>query len=88
MRMVAENIRTVAVMQSISALGFGDMVSWVNKMGLIPSHAEHEKRTRQKMVKRMQMDAERPDLIEGLVRKQAELVTYLFSLSSRFLYVN
>lgn len=45
------------------------------------AHEKHKKFTEQKMMRRMEKEEGRPDLIEGLLRKREELVSFqLFSL--------
>lgn len=40
------------------------------------AHEKHKKLTKQKMVRRMEKEEGRPDLMEGLLRKREELVSF------------
>lgn len=74
--LVIENVRMNAFAGALLGLNpalFRRFLVWVMTGGVVPAIREHERKTREKMRQRLDFKGERLDLIEGLVKKQAEL---------------
>lgn len=79
-------VRTAVVVVVVNYLGMGWLMPLLMKY-VLSSRRDHVDRTEEKLKRRMEMDVERPDLIEGLLRKKDEWVrispTYLPLCSPR-----
>lgn len=64
------SIKTMVVGLSISYLGLDSFLTPLLRRIFMKKRTEHDKRTRDKVTRRMEMDVERPDLIEGLLKKK------------------
>ncbi|KAI0009516.1 cytochrome P450 ClCP1 [Xylariaceae sp. FL0662B] len=71
-KMSAKHNRAVAVMASLKGIGLGLLVKWFIHSGLLPTQ-EYLNDLSQKVRQRMELKVERPDFIEGLIRKKDEL---------------
>ncbi|KAI9155119.1 Cytochrome P450 monooxygenase 1 [Paramyrothecium foliicola] len=70
-RMSNANKRTT-IFQAVSHLGGGPLLDWAFRNGLSSPHKENRKLMLAKLKQRMELGAARPDLIEGLLKKQGE----------------
>ncbi|KAI1389246.1 putative cytochrome P450 monooxygenase [Hypoxylon trugodes] len=71
-RVITKAIKSSSYMQAITAVGGTRLVTWVAQSGLWKSRQTHRQLVREKVMQRMELGAERPDLIEGLLKKQKE----------------
>ncbi|KAJ5237155.1 hypothetical protein N7489_007246 [Penicillium chrysogenum] len=74
----------------LQALSFYPLVKRM-LLSMVPAsmkeaHEKHKKLTKQKMVRRMEKEEGRPDLMEGLLRKREELVTTYLLLTNPTAY--
>ncbi|KAK8105485.1 hypothetical protein PG999_008844 [Apiospora kogelbergensis] len=65
---MTRNIKITAYMQALYELGGIRFVTWISRSGLWTSHTEQKKRVNETLLRRMQLETERPDFIEGLLR--------------------
>ncbi|KAI1402548.1 putative cytochrome P450 monooxygenase [Hypoxylon fuscum] len=70
--LISKAIRSGTYVQAISALGGQQLVTWIVQSGVWKSRQEHRRLVKAKVMQRMELGAERPDLIEGLLKKQEE----------------
>lgn len=73
--LISKAIRSGTYVQAISALGGQQLVTWIVQSGVWKSRQEHRRLVKAKVMQRMELGAERPDLIEGLLKKQEEWVS-------------
>ena len=71
---MTRNIKITAYMQALYELGGIRFVTWISRSGLWTSHTEQKKRVNETLLRRMQLETERPDFIEGLLRNPDGLV--------------
>ncbi|KAK6822912.1 hypothetical protein PG987_014457 [Apiospora arundinis] len=71
--MITQTIRFTGVVNSLMNIGASPLVQAISKYGGMRSRDEHQKLTREKLMQRMELGAERPDFLEGLIRKKDEL---------------
>ncbi|KAI1166340.1 cytochrome P450 [Nemania serpens] len=69
--LMTRTIRQSAIIQSFPQLGFGQLLVWANQLQLLAEN-EHMAIVHEKVGQRMQ-SGERPDFLEGLLRKKEEL---------------
>lgn len=74
-RSITRTVKIGSYIQAIYELGGIQLVTWIVDSGIWTSRSEHKRQVNKKLAQRIQLDAERPDLIEGLIRKQIDLVT-------------
>ncbi|KAI1503322.1 P450 monooxygenase No.1 [Biscogniauxia marginata] len=67
--LINTTVRHSALMSNLTRLGFSAPIQWAFRKGLLPAN-EHETLVREKLHQRMELGAERPDLIEGLLRNR------------------
>lgn len=72
-RLITDSIKTSAFLQALVSLGARPLVELLSRCGVLRARDEHQKLVREKLLQRMELGAGRPDLIEGLLRKKAEL---------------
>ncbi|KAK7991067.1 cytochrome P450 [Apiospora arundinis] len=71
--MITQTIRFTGVVNALMNIGASPLVQAISKYGGMRSRDEHQKLTREKLMQRMELGAERPDFLEGLIRKKDEL---------------
>ncbi|KAI0132848.1 cytochrome P450 [Xylariales sp. AK1849] len=71
-RLITGAIKLGSYLKAMHALGGSQLATWIINSGIWRSRGEHRRLVRAKVVQRMKLRAERPDLIEGLLRKQEE----------------
>ncbi|OTA87086.1 hypothetical protein M434DRAFT_399648 [Hypoxylon sp. CO27-5] len=71
-RLITRAIKSGSYVQAITAIGGTQLVTWVVQSGIWRSREAHRQLVREKVMQRMELGAERPDLIEGLLKKQKE----------------
>lgn len=69
--LMTKTLRQSALVQSLPALGLGQLLIWANQLQLLAEN-EHMAIVHEKVAQRMQ-SGERPDFLEGLLRKKEEL---------------
>ncbi|KAK8123915.1 hypothetical protein PG999_003833 [Apiospora kogelbergensis] len=79
-RMITGAIRNGGIVSAIMSVGASPVVQLMSKYGGMRSRDQHQNLTRQKLLQRMELGAERPDFIEGLIRKKDELDLDMFKL--------
>lgn len=79
--MITSTIKVGTYIQAVNALGGKAIVTWLAGSKLWKSRAEHRRLVREKVMKRMELGAERPDLIEGLLKKQEDWVSLGIALA-------
>ncbi|KAH8897600.1 cytochrome P450, partial [Thozetella sp. PMI_491] len=70
--LITRTIKSVSYAQAIHALGASQIVSWIVNSGIRNSRDDHKKMVKEMIMRRAELGAERPDLIEGLLKKQEE----------------
>ena len=68
------SIRFLGIINGVKHMGLESLFMWLVKM-TNKSRAEHDRRMMDKVRRRVEMDKERPDLIEGLLKKREEWVS-------------
>lgn len=68
------SIRFLGIINGVKHMGLESLFMWLVKM-TNKSRAEHDRRMMDKLYRRVKMDKERPDLIEGLLKKREEWVS-------------
>ncbi|KAK8080401.1 hypothetical protein PG997_008219 [Apiospora hydei] len=66
-------VRTIT--RTVKDLGGIQLATWIVKSGIWGSRSEHKKQVNAKLMQRIQLDAGRSDLIQGLLRKQGSLIS-------------
>ncbi|KAK7918034.1 cytochrome p450 [Apiospora marii] len=80
-RRITETIRFGGVVSALLSIGCGGLVLAMSRLGGMRSRDAHQRMTREKLVRRIELGAEgRPDFIEGLIRKKDELGMDLMTL--------
>lgn len=80
-RRITETLRLGGLVSALMSIGCGGLVLALSRWGGMRSRDAHQKLTREKLLRRIELGAEgRPDLIEGLIRKQDELGLDLLQL--------
>ncbi|RYP44053.1 hypothetical protein DL768_009447 [Monosporascus sp. mg162] len=72
-RNITDNFRHIAYMQVMIALGLQPIIQWAVKSGIMKKRRAHDHFVAAKVSQRMELGAERHDLIEGLINKKDEL---------------
>jgi hypothetical protein len=67
---------------AISEIGFGWVIDIFMRNELIPSQREHKKNTQEKIKRRMELQTERHDLIEGFMKKQDQIVSAYYDTAT------
>lgn len=70
-RLITRTIRQTAMIQSLPRLGLGQLLVWANQLKILAEN-ENNAIVYEKVAQRMQ-SGERPDFLEGLLRKKEEL---------------
>lgn len=76
---INETIRTAAFIQAMKYVGFESVLDMIIKYAMA-ARKHHNEKTRQKLLRRMELDVERPDLIEGLLKKKDDWVSIAWPL--------
>ncbi|KAI5867907.1 cytochrome P450 [Durotheca rogersii] len=71
--LITSTIRENAIFQALNHLGLQPILGLLHSWGLMPKNDEHMALVRAKLKQRMELGVERPDIIEGLIRKQNDL---------------
>ncbi|KAK8868212.1 cytochrome P450 [Apiospora arundinis] len=79
---MARNIKISTYMQALYELGGIQLVTWITKSGLWKSRSEQKKRVSETLVRRIELKTDRPDLIQGLLRKQDDLTFEQISVTA------
>ncbi|KAK7927301.1 cytochrome p450 [Apiospora marii] len=72
-RSITRTVKVGSYIQAIYELGGIQLVTWIVDSGIWASRSEHKRQVNGKLAQRVQLDAQRPDLIEGLLTKQSDL---------------
>ena len=72
---ITSNLRDNGIMRAITQLMPPSFVYLLNKSGVFKGRKKHMEYTMERLHDRMQMEAERPDFIEGLLKKRDVLVS-------------
>ncbi|KAK9413548.1 putative Cytochrome P450 [Seiridium unicorne] len=72
-RVITDNIKQGAIFNSLQAVGGRPILQFLQRNGFLKSRDQHQELVKEKLAQRLELDAERPDLIEGLIRKRDEL---------------
>lgn len=72
---ITSNLKDITTMQIILQFLPPSIIFLLKKIGLFQGKKDHETRTREKLYSRMEVEAERPDFIEGLLKKRDVLVS-------------
>ncbi|KAI0138673.1 cytochrome P450 [Hypoxylon sp. NC0597] len=70
--LITHTIKETAAFQALVYLGFRPVVQWLYRSGLMSKNYDHIALVKNKLQQRMQLGVERPDLIEGLLKKKNE----------------
>ncbi|KAK8042505.1 cytochrome P450 [Apiospora phragmitis] len=70
---ITRTVKIGSYIQALYELGGIQLVTWIVNSGIWRSRNEHKKQVNAKLIQRIQLDTERPDLIQGLLRKQDDL---------------
>jgi cytochrome P450 len=73
------SIRFLGVINGVKHMGLESLFMWLVKLTNV-NRAEHDRRMMDKLHRRVSMEKERPDLIEGLLQKKEEWVSTLATL--------
>jgi hypothetical protein len=73
--MITSGVRATSYVQAISTLLGRAPVTWIVQRGAWKSRQTHRRLVLENVMQRMELGSERPDLIEGLLRKQEEWVS-------------
>lgn len=72
-RIITDSIRQGAYLQAVSNVGLRGLSTFLVNSGVLRKRTEHQMLVANKLKQRMEQDMERPDLIEGLIRKKDTL---------------
>ncbi|KAK7958457.1 cytochrome p450 [Apiospora saccharicola] len=72
-RSITRTVNVGSYIQAVYELGGIQLVTWIVDSGIWGSRSEHKRQVNEKLAQRIQLDTERPDLIEGLLKKQTDL---------------
>jgi cytochrome P450 len=67
---ITQTIKASAILQGLTLIGLQQVVQWIVNSGVQGSRTQHRALLTEKLQKRIDLGAERPDLIEGLIRKK------------------
>ncbi|KAH8200960.1 hypothetical protein TruAng_004898 [Truncatella angustata] len=81
-KMVNTQFKVGSLLRSFAIVDMKFVVQWILKSGVFKSRDEHQALTLAKVQQRMELGAERPDLIEGLLKKKNELELTVPQLAS------
>lgn len=69
-RLITETIKSAALLQGLTLVGLQPLVVWIAKSGIMKARIQHRELVKEKLQQRIELGAERPDLIEGLIKKK------------------
>ncbi|KAI0127879.1 cytochrome P450 [Xylariales sp. AK1849] len=69
-KMINDSIKVSGYIQALQWVGLRPLVQWIARRGFLKSRDQHRALTKQKILQRIELGAERPDLIEGLISKK------------------
>ncbi|KAK6062962.1 cytochrome P450 [Seiridium cupressi] len=72
-QMVNSQFKSASLLRSFAIVGVKFVVRWILRSGVFKSRSAHQALTLAKVQQRMELGAERPDLIEGLLQKKDNL---------------
>ncbi|KAI1075503.1 cytochrome P450 [Whalleya microplaca] len=72
-RIITDNIRHGAYFGALAYIGVPSVVNWIAKLGFMKMRDTHNSLAKNKLLQRMELKIERPDLIEGLLKRKDEL---------------
>lgn len=78
MEAINGSIQYLAIINGVKHMGLERLFMWLVKI-TNKNRAEHDRRMMDKLHRRVQMEKERPDLIEGLLQKRDEWVSFYFT---------
>ncbi|KAI6090278.1 cytochrome P450 [Hypoxylon rubiginosum] len=71
-RIITHAIKETTMLQIIIRLGFKPVVNWARRSGLMSKNDQHMDLVKSKLQQRINLGVERPDFIEGLIRKKGD----------------
>ncbi|KAH9992013.1 cytochrome P450 [Xylariaceae sp. FL0662B] len=71
-RIITDNIRHGAYFAALTHIGLRRVLQWMAKLRLLKKRDTHMSLVKEKLYQRMELGAERPDFIEGLLKKKDE----------------
>jgi cytochrome P450 len=74
-KIITQSIKTGIVIQALSTLGLKPLANLFISSGLAKSRDQHRQLVDEKLKQRMELSVERPDFIEGLIKKKDEWVS-------------
>jgi cytochrome P450 len=73
-RLITDTVRQSAFLGALQSVGGRPIVQFLKRNGLLKRRDQHQALVKEKLAQRMELGAERPDFIEGLIHKKDELV--------------
>ncbi|KAI4592231.1 hypothetical protein KJ359_011383 [Pestalotiopsis sp. 9143b] len=72
-RIITDNITQGAMLTAFASVGGRPVVQYLKRHGYLKRRNQHESLVRENLLKRMELGAERPDFIEGLIKMKEPL---------------
>ncbi|KAF3015244.1 hypothetical protein E8E14_001181 [Neopestalotiopsis sp. 37M] len=72
-RIITDNITQGAMLTAFASVGGRPIVQYLKRNGYLKRRNQHESLVRENLMKRMELGAERPDFIEGLIKMKEPL---------------
>lgn len=79
-RLITDTIKQGALLGALQVVGGRPIVQFLKNNGFLKRRDQHQALVKEKVAQRMELGAERPDLIEGLISKKEELVSSTLSI--------
>jgi hypothetical protein len=73
-KLITHTIKQNGRLQALGLLGFNPILGWFLAKGFFKKQDQHMGIVKEKLLERMKVGAERPDLIEGLISKKNQFV--------------
>lgn len=74
-RLITDSITTTAKLNALQAVGGRPIVQFLKRRGFLTRRDQHMTLVSEKLAQRIDLGAERPDLIEGLIRNKEQSVS-------------
>jgi cytochrome P450 len=74
--LITDTIRTGARLGALRAVGLGFLVQFLGKFGFLKKRDAHRALVNEKLEQRLELGAERPDFVEGLIKEKDGFVSY------------